>query len=61
MDKCESCVFYLYDEEYDDYVCDMDLDEDEMARFLASDTGSCPFCGPGTAGDRTGSASGCSC
>ena len=25
MDKCESCVFYLYDEEYDDYVCDMDL------------------------------------
>ena len=26
MDKCESCVFYLYDEEYDDYVCDMDLD-----------------------------------
>ena len=32
MDKCESCVFYLYDEEYDDYVCDMDLDEDEMAR-----------------------------
>ena len=47
MDKCESCVFYLYDEEYDDYVCDMDLDEDEMARFLASDTGSCPFWRPG--------------
>ena len=20
MDKCETCVFYLYDEEYDDYV-----------------------------------------
>ena len=34
MDKCESCVFYLYDEEYDDYVCDMDLDEDEMMLFL---------------------------
>lgn len=47
MGKCESCVFYLYDEEYDDYVCDMDLDEDEMARFLASDTGSCPFWRPG--------------
>lgn len=47
MDKCESCVFYLYDEEYDDYVCDMDLDEDEMARFLASDTASCPFWRPG--------------
>lgn len=47
MDKCETCVFYLYDEEYDDYVCDMDLDEDEMVRFLASDTESCPFWRPG--------------
>ena len=28
MNKCETCVFYLYDEDYDDYVCDMDLDED---------------------------------
>ena len=46
MDKCETCVFYLYDEEYDDYVCDMDLDEDEMVRFLASDTESCPFWRP---------------
>lgn len=47
MDKCETCVFYLYDEEYDDYVCDMDLDEDEIVRFLASDTESCPFWRPG--------------
>lgn len=47
MDKCETCVFYLYDEEYDDYVCDMDLDEDEMVCFLASDTGNCPFWRPG--------------
>ena len=31
MDKCESCVWYSYDEEYDDFVCEMDLDEDEMA------------------------------
>ena len=43
MDKCESCVFYLYDEEYDDYVCDMDLDEDEMARYLSRSTAACPF------------------
>ena len=32
MTKCESCVFYQYDENYDDYVCDMDLDEDEIDR-----------------------------
>ena len=47
MDKCESCVFYLYDEEYDDYVCDMDLDEDEMARYLSHTTLSCPYFEPG--------------
>jgi len=47
MDKCESCVFYLYDEEYDDYVCDMDLDEDEMARYLSRSTAACPFFEPG--------------
>ena len=28
MDKCETCVWYVYDEDYDDYICDMDLDED---------------------------------
>ena len=36
MNKCETCVFYLYDEDYDDYVCDMD-----------PDTGDCPFWRPG--------------
>lgn len=48
MDKCETCVFYLYDEEYDDYVCDMDLDEDEMVRFLASTRRAAPSGGPET-------------
>lgn len=47
MTKCESCVFYQYDENYDDYVCDMDLDEDEMVRFLSSQTDSCPYWWPG--------------
>ena len=45
--KCENCSFFNYDEEYDDYVCDMDLDEDEMARFLSSDVSACPFWRPG--------------
>lgn len=47
MDKCESCVWYSYDEEYGDYVCGMDLDEDEMAHFLASQSGDCPYWRPG--------------
>ena len=47
MTKCESCVFYIYDELYDDYVCDMDLDEDEMVRFLSSSADRCPYWRPG--------------
>lgn len=41
--NCESCEFYDYDEELDAYVCDMRLDEDEMADFLGRNTGSCPY------------------
>ena len=43
MTKCESCVFYQYDENYDDYVCDMDLDEDEMVRFMTDSYYDCPY------------------
>lgn len=35
MTQCETCCFYNYDEEYDEYICDVDLDEDEMVRFLS--------------------------
>lgn len=41
--NCESCEFYDYDEYLDAYVCEMRLDEDEMARFLSSRTSSCPY------------------
>ncbi len=41
--NCESCEFYDYDEELDAYVCDMRLDEDEMADFVGGNTGSCPY------------------
>ena len=41
--KCETCVYYSYDEEYDDYICEMDLDEDEMVRFLSARADACPY------------------
>ena len=41
--NCESCVFYDYDEDYDSYACQMNLDEDEMVRFLYGQTRSCPY------------------
>ena len=41
--NCEECVFFDYDEEIDANFCSMDLDEDEMDRFLRSDFRNCPF------------------
>ena len=41
--NCESCVFYDYDEEYDCYVCQVNLDQDELSRFLSGHTHTCPF------------------
>ena len=41
--SCESCAFYAYDEEYEYYVCDADLDEDEMYAFLKGTDFACPF------------------
>ena len=45
--NCEECVHYDYDEELDAYVCEAELDEDEMERFLRFGTAACPFYRPG--------------
>lgn len=41
--NCESCEFYDYDEYLDAYVCDLNLDEDEMVDFLGKNTKGCPY------------------
>ena len=41
--NCETCEFYDYDEELDAYVCDVNLDQDEMVDFLGRNTRSCPY------------------
>ena len=40
---CDTCAYYSYDEDYECYICDMDLDEDDMVRFLMGNTASCPY------------------
>lgn len=40
---CDTCVFYDYDEDYDTYSCRVNLDQDEMSRFVTHRTASCPF------------------
>jgi hypothetical protein len=41
--NCENCVNFVYDEDYECYVCDRNLDEDEMYRFLTGTFDSCPY------------------
>ena len=32
--SCESCTYYIYDEDYESYVCDKNMDEDEYIRLM---------------------------
>lgn len=43
MNECETCWHFDYDEEYDEYFCNMDLDEDEYYRFVACNQTHCPY------------------
>ena len=41
--NCETCVFYDWDEEFDAYICQVSLDEDELERFVLGNTADCPY------------------
>jgi len=41
--NCEECVNYVYDEDYEYYTCLVNLDEDEMYRFLKGTNYDCPY------------------
>lgn len=47
VSACEECLYYGYDEEADEYVCSVDMDMDEAARFLFGSRMDCPFYTPG--------------
>lgn len=41
--SCAFCVNYVYNENDDYYECIVNLDEDEMFRFLQSNCNECPY------------------
>ena len=43
MNQCETCAYYVYDEEFDEYVCDVDMDEDDAARLISGHSRECPY------------------
>ena len=40
--SCESCTYYIYDEDYESYVCDKNMDE-EYIRLMTDRYFQCPF------------------
>ncbi len=40
---CDDCANYVYDCDYEVYSCMVNLDEDEMARFLSGASFDCPY------------------
>ena len=36
MSECDTCANYTYDEEYEEYVCDVNMDEDDFVRFMTN-------------------------
>ena len=41
--SCESCTYYIYDEDYESYVCDKNMDEDEYIRLMTDRHFQWPF------------------
>mgnify|MGYP001474580259 FL=1 len=39
--SCESCTYYIYDEDYESYVCDKNMDE--YIRLMTDRYFQCPF------------------
>ena len=42
-DRSDSCMNFEYDDEYEFYTCILELDEDEMSRFLSGNYKECPY------------------
>ena len=40
---CESCEFYDYDDDIDDYTCTVSLDEDDMINYRMRTNHHCPY------------------
>lgn len=41
--RCEDCQFYVYDEDIEEYFCDVNMDEDDFARMMQRGFKECPY------------------
>ena len=43
MTNCDNCRNYIYDEDFECYICDVNLDEDDMMRFMTGTNDNCAY------------------
>ena len=43
MTSCDSCVYNVYDEDDEEYYCEVDMDEDDAARLMQGHYKECPY------------------
>lgn len=41
--SCDTCKNYIFDEDSESYLCDAQLDEDELYSFLSGGCKDCPY------------------
>ena len=41
--NCDSCCYFMYDEELEEYVCDVNMDEDDYGRLVSEHFRECPY------------------
>lgn len=41
--QCITCACYYYDEDYEEYICDCMIDEDDYYRILQGSYKTCPY------------------
>ena len=41
--SCDTCAYLVYDDEYEDYVCDIDMDEDDYSNLMSRGFKGCPY------------------
>ena len=41
--SCDTCAYFVYDEDFEEYLCDINMDEDDFARLMQDEHAACPY------------------
>ena len=41
--ECDACAYYVWDDDFEEYVCEAQMDEDDLGRVMREGRKSCPY------------------